>query len=178
VKPHINEWRWPWKWYWKRWVLGSFARQTQQQDNITDTSERKLARWCCQTNGPKHQYSFDEYVYEITKERHSVRAASRYSLNVLRFESDLCELNRLWNEAWIGANFCNPCTRLSLCIVGCYGLHNLCITLKTTLGCFSKIGAWNERDTYLHGYAPPHRSLYPIVQIYLATNDNIAIWLI
>jgi len=33
--------------------------------------------------------------YEITKERHSVRAASRFSLNVLRFESDLCELNRL-----------------------------------------------------------------------------------
>ena len=33
--------------------------------------------------------------YEITKDRHSVRAASRLSLNVLRFESDLCELNRL-----------------------------------------------------------------------------------
>ena len=50
---------------------------------------------CCQTNEPKHQYSFDGYVYEVTKERHSVRAASRFSLNVLRFESDLCELNRL-----------------------------------------------------------------------------------
>ena len=50
---------------------------------------------CCQTNEPKHQYSFDEYVYEVTKERHSVRAASLFSLNVLRFESDLCELNRL-----------------------------------------------------------------------------------
>ena len=33
--------------------------------------------------------------YGVTKERHSVRAASRLSLNVLRFESDLCELNRL-----------------------------------------------------------------------------------
>ena len=33
--------------------------------------------------------------YEVTKERHSVRAASRFSLNVLRVESDLCELNRL-----------------------------------------------------------------------------------
>jgi hypothetical protein len=33
--------------------------------------------------------------YEVTKERHSLRAASRFSLNVLRFESDLCELNRL-----------------------------------------------------------------------------------
>ena len=50
---------------------------------------------CCQTNEPKHQYSFDGYVYEVTNERHSVRAASRFSLNVLRFESDLCELNRL-----------------------------------------------------------------------------------
>ena len=50
---------------------------------------------CCQTKEPKHQYSFDEYFYEVTYERHSVRAASRLSLNVLRFESDLCELNRL-----------------------------------------------------------------------------------
>ena len=50
---------------------------------------------CCQTNELKHQYSFDEYFYEVTKERHSLRAASRFSLNVLRFESDLCELNRL-----------------------------------------------------------------------------------
>ena len=50
---------------------------------------------CCQTNEAKHQYSFDGYFYEVTKERHSVRAASRLSLNVLRFESDLCELNRL-----------------------------------------------------------------------------------
>ena len=33
--------------------------------------------------------------YEITKERHSLRAASRLSLNVLRLESDLCELSRL-----------------------------------------------------------------------------------
>ncbi len=49
----------------------------------------------CQTKEPKHQYSFDEYFYEVTKERHSVRAASRFSLNVRRFESDLCELNRL-----------------------------------------------------------------------------------
>ena len=50
---------------------------------------------CCQTNAPKHQYSFDEYFYEVTKERHSLRTASLLSLNVLRFESDLCELNRL-----------------------------------------------------------------------------------
>ena len=50
---------------------------------------------CCQTNEPKHQYLVDGYFYEVTNERHSVRAASRFSLNVLRVESDLCELNRL-----------------------------------------------------------------------------------
>jgi len=33
--------------------------------------------------------------YGVTKERHSVRAASRLNLKLLRFESDLCELNRL-----------------------------------------------------------------------------------
>ena len=56
---------------------------------------QELSARCCQTNEPKHQYLVDGYFYEITKERHSVRAASRFSLNVLRFESDLCELNRL-----------------------------------------------------------------------------------
>ena len=54
-----------------------------------------ILRWCCQTKEPKHQYSFDEYFYEVTNERHSLRAASWFSLNVLRFESDLCELNKL-----------------------------------------------------------------------------------
>ena len=68
---------------------------------------------CCQTNEPEHQYSFDAHVYQVTKERHSLRAASRFSLNVLRFESDLCELNRLWTEAWIEANFCKLCMRLN-----------------------------------------------------------------
>ena len=53
------------------------------------------ASGCCQTNEPKHQYSFDAIFFEVTRERHSVRAASRLSLDVLRFESELCELNRL-----------------------------------------------------------------------------------
>ena len=57
--------------------------------------QRRLAEGCCQTNEPKHQYLVDGYFYEVNNERHSVRAASRFSLNVLRFESDLCELNRL-----------------------------------------------------------------------------------
>ena len=51
-------------------------------------------KWrCCQTNDPKDQYSIYAIFYAITKERHWVRAASRLSLNVLRFESNLCELN-------------------------------------------------------------------------------------
>ena len=62
-------------------------------DGLADASREALR--CCQTNEPKHQYVFDGYSYEGIKERHSVRAASRFSLNVLRFESDLCELNRL-----------------------------------------------------------------------------------
>ena len=61
----------------------------------TMSIDTKVCARCCQTNQPKHQYSFDEYFYEVTNERHSVRAASRLSLNVLRFESDLFELNRL-----------------------------------------------------------------------------------
>ena len=44
---------------------------------------------------PSISIHFEAIFYEITKERHSVRAASRFSLIVLRFESDLCELNRL-----------------------------------------------------------------------------------
>ena len=64
--------------------------------NFMGNKLKLFALWrCCQTNEPKHQYLVDEYFYEVTNERHSVRAASRFSLNVLRFESDLCELNRL-----------------------------------------------------------------------------------
>ena len=65
------------------------------EDRRSKLGSRVSYKGCCQTNEPKHQYSFDGYVYEVTKQRHSVRAASRFSLNVLRFESDLCELNRL-----------------------------------------------------------------------------------
>ena len=62
---------------------------------ITAYPNFSLFEGSCQTNEPKHQYSYDGFFYEVTKDRHSVRAASWLSLNVLRFESDLCELNRL-----------------------------------------------------------------------------------
>jgi hypothetical protein len=53
-----------------------------------------LTGWC-QTNQLKHQNPWERGFYEAIRERHSVRAESRLSLNVLRFESDLYELNRL-----------------------------------------------------------------------------------
>ena len=75
-----------------QFISGNSGRQKGSRNKATIAVERL---WCCQTNEAKHQYSFDGFSYEVTKERHSVRAASRLSLNVLRFESDLCELNRL-----------------------------------------------------------------------------------
>ena len=56
---------------------------------LTNIGETHKTQGCCQTNEPKHQHSFDEYVYEVTKERHSAKATSRLSLNVVRFASDL-----------------------------------------------------------------------------------------
>ena len=56
---------------------------------------RALIIGCCQTNWLKHHKPGERVFYEAIRERHSVRAASRFSLKVLRFESDLCELNRL-----------------------------------------------------------------------------------
>mgnify|MGYP001458245067 CR=1 FL=1 len=45
-----------------------------------------------QTNRLKHQKPGEREFYEAIRERHSVRAASRFSLKVLRVDSDLCEL--------------------------------------------------------------------------------------
>ena len=50
---------------------------------------------CSETNHLKHQVPGERSLYDEKRERHSVRAASRLSLKVLRFESNLCELNRL-----------------------------------------------------------------------------------
>ena len=87
------------------------------------------------------QKSAINYGYGLRnhQKRQSARAASRLNLNVLRFASDLCELNRLWNEAWIEANFCRLCMRLNQCIVRSYGLLNLCTRRSTTLNCFFKL---------------------------------------
>ena len=89
------------------------ASNSARVPNYLSTDNPTNNKRCCQANEPKHQDSFGEFFYEVTKERHSLRAASLLSLNVLRFESDLCELNRLWNEAWIEANFYRLCIRLN-----------------------------------------------------------------
>ena len=70
-------------------------KQVRAHLDAPDTSTIQGLRGCCQTNEPEHHYSFGYNFYKVTKERHSVRAALRLSLNVLRVESDLCELNRL-----------------------------------------------------------------------------------
>ena len=75
-----------------QFISGNSGRPKGSRNKATIAIE---SLWYCQTNEPKHQYLVVGYFYEITKERHSVRAASRFSLNVLRFESDLCELNKL-----------------------------------------------------------------------------------
>ena len=54
-------------------------------------SHRGVIR-CCQTNRLKHQKPGEHTFYEATNECHSVRAASRFSLKLVRVESDLCEL--------------------------------------------------------------------------------------
>ena len=50
---------------------------------------------CCQTNRLKHQKPEERAFYEAIRERHSVRAASRFTLKVVRVDIDFCELNRL-----------------------------------------------------------------------------------
>ena len=40
----------------------------------------------CQTDRLKHQKPWEREFYEAIRERHSVRAASRFSLKVLRVE--------------------------------------------------------------------------------------------
>ena len=54
-------------------------------------SHRGVIR-CCQTNRLKHQKPGQRIFYEAIRERHSVRAESRFSLKLVRVESDLCEL--------------------------------------------------------------------------------------
>ena len=47
----------------------------------------------CQTNRLKHQKPGEREFYEAIRKRHSVRAASLFSLKVLRVDSDRCELD-------------------------------------------------------------------------------------
>ena len=69
-------------------ISGGTLERPALQSLLTDVGAVRLT-------SPSISIHLKAIFYEITKERHSVRAASRLSLNVLRFESDLCELNRL-----------------------------------------------------------------------------------
>ena len=83
-------------------LLHSTAAGNKQWRKLIDTLSPKfrvvapnLYGGAVRLTSPSISIRMTAIFYEVTKERHSVRAASRLSLNVLRFESDLCELNRL-----------------------------------------------------------------------------------
>ena len=52
-------------------------------------TNRLSISWSCQTNRLKHHKPWERGFYEAIRECHSVRAASRFSLKVLRVDSDL-----------------------------------------------------------------------------------------
>jgi len=62
---------------------------------MMETIDPDLAARAIRLKIPRISIHLMAIFYEVTKERHSVRAASRCSLKLLRFESDLCEWNRL-----------------------------------------------------------------------------------
>ena len=81
-----------------RKAVNMFAEQSIISPIVVDRSYRIIdghLRGWCQTNQLKHQKPWERGFYEAIRERHSVRAESRLSLNEERFESNLCELNRL-----------------------------------------------------------------------------------
>ena len=73
-----------------------------------------LSSWCCQTNEPKHQYLVGGYFYEVTKERHSVRAVSRIIVNVMRYGTDRRTLDKL-ETRWFFSN-CRVHSRSIKCL--------------------------------------------------------------
>jgi len=62
---------------------------------MMETIDPDLAARAIRLKIPRISIHLMAIFYEVTKERHSVRAASRCSLKLLRFQSDLCEWNRL-----------------------------------------------------------------------------------
>ena len=66
----------------------AYANDTAQSGVVSSGA----GRGCYQTNWIKQHKPWERAFYEAIRERHSVRAASRLSLKVLRVDSDLCEL--------------------------------------------------------------------------------------
>jgi hypothetical protein len=71
--------------------MGVLMRNQIDMKFIAANAAQTKKRWC-QTNRLKHQKPGEREFYEAIRERHSVRAASRFSLNIVRVDSDLCEL--------------------------------------------------------------------------------------
>ena len=57
-------------------------------------SPNSTARGAVRQTSPSISILLEAIFYEVTRERHSVRAASRFSLNVLRFENDRCKISK------------------------------------------------------------------------------------
>ena len=72
--------------------LGIDALDALVLPDISNAQRIELELGWCQTNQLKHQKPWERGFYEAIRECHSARAASRFGLKVLRFESDLCEL--------------------------------------------------------------------------------------
>ena len=77
----------------------TYSRNTQL--DVSSAAEQcitlpeALETYVTQKGAGKPKKPGERALYEAIRERHSVRAASRFSLKVLRFEGDLCDLNGL-----------------------------------------------------------------------------------
>jgi len=78
-----------------QWLIYSQISERRRAFGVLGVAENQYYGGAVRQTSPSIPIRLSAIFYEVTNERHSVRAASRFSLNVLRFESDLCELNRL-----------------------------------------------------------------------------------
>ena len=77
-----------------RYHICSFTR-LQTMCSAPKSDHKTLKKGAVRLTSPSISIRMTAIFYGVTKERHSVRATSLLSLDVFRFESDLCELNKL-----------------------------------------------------------------------------------